>query len=171
MQSVPTFTSDGRRLRNYSRVTLEAMASAGRVAVERNRQGQIVCATMRHQDGANPISKNAHMGQAYSYAQVLPSGHRAWTHTKLVDTRDLTVQESIDAEQFVRRVFLGVPLSVTTTSAKPAAAQVVSIETYRERRKRLAPVLCIADYRHRVQVGKTPASARPIEFDSQRRAA
>lgn len=166
--NVPTFSSDGKRLRNYSRVVLEKMAASGRVAVERNRADLIVCATMRPSDGANPILKSAHMGQSYSFEQILPSsGHRVWSHKELVDTRDLKASEANAAQAFVRKLFLAVPLSVAVVE-KPLAP-VVCIDDYRQKQKRLAPVLCIAEFRDRAP--RSGKANRPIEFDSEKRAA
>lgn len=168
--TVPTYSADGKRLRNYSLASIESLLVSDRVAVERNRKGEITCATMRPADKSNPILKSAHMGQSYSFLQNLPSGHRAWSHSRLLDESELTSEGIADAEKFVRDIFFAVPASVSRIE-KPLAP-VISIEEYRNRSKRLAPVVCIDAFRVRRHASmKRASAARPIEFDSERRVA
>ena len=141
-RTIPTYSSDGERLPNHAASKIEQLLVSGRVAVERTRKGTIVCATFRPRDGANPISNTAHMGQSYSVHELLANGHRAWKHVDL-----LTAQES---NVCVRAAFLAVPLSVIS---KPAPA------------KKSTPVVCIDSYRRKKEL------ARPVEFDSELRAA
>ncbi len=149
--TVPTYASDGRRLRRYTLEAIERLERLNLVAVQRNRHGRIVIAHFRPTDGANPIRTTAHMGTKYSFNEHLPSGHMAWKYRRLIrDERALAAMfgespdDVEDAELFVRAVFRAVPLSCM---AKPA--KVVSIDTSR----------------------KQKATARPIEFDSERRVA
>lgn len=146
------FASDGRRLRDYSLRAVELLLAISRVVVERNKRGEILCATFRPLSGANPLSKSAHMGQRYSYAQPLADGHYAWRHRELIGERDiealfgeLTEHELESRELFIRAVFRAVPLSILRRPGvkKSTPARVFSIEA-----------------------GRSRASRRPIEFDS-----
>ena len=168
MLTIPTFSSDGRRLRNYNLASIEKLLDVDRVAVERDRHGQITCATFRPASGANPIKANAHMGQSYSFPQQLPSGHRAWTHSSLIDSSEASEAGIRDAETFIRGVFHHVRDSITVLQPNKRA-NVVCIDAGRPKRT-LAPVISIETYRNRVKRSR-PVTARPIEFDSATRRA
>jgi len=157
--AIPTYASDGRRLRRYTLEAIERLEQLDLVAVQRNRKGRIVCAHFRPQDGANPISNAAHTGTRYSFEESLPSGCAAWTHRALErDPRALatlfgeSADDSDQAELFVRAIFRAVPLSCMKRTESKTSAKVVSIDAGRRR-------------------PKMGAVNRPIEFDSERRIA
>lgn len=152
--TVPTYATDGRRLRRYTLEAIERLETLDLVAVQRNRKGRIVAAHFRGLDGANPIQNNAHMGQSYSFEQHLASGRTAWKHRKLIqDGRMLetlfgeTPDDRAEAELFIRAIFRAVPLSCMKGNELKKPAKVVSIEA-----------------------GRKPAP-RPLEFDSKLRVA
>lgn len=154
--TVPTYASDGRRLRRYTLEAIERLEKLDLVAVQRNRNGRIVCAHFRPADGANPIRSTAHMGTQYSFDETLPSGHSAWKHRALLrDERALASlfgeqpDDPADAELFVQAIFRAVPLSCMAGKTSP---KVISINAGRKRKTK-------------------PTAARPIEFDSERRIA
>lgn len=157
-KTVPTYAADGRRLRSYTLEAIERLVKLDLVAVQRNRHGRIVLANFRPVDGANPIRTTAHLGTKYSFNEHLPSGLTAWKHRALLrDERALAAtlgelaDDPADADLFIRRVFRAVPLSCLTQS-EGAPAKVVSIDAGRRKRK-------------------ASGTARPVEFDSERRIA
>ena len=166
MSTIPTFSADGKRLRNYSLASIEKLLEQDRMAVERNRAGKITCATMRPADRSNPIATTAHMGQSYSFLEHLPSGHCAWSHSRLLDASEATAEGIADAEAFVRNVFMQVPNSIAAVERK--LAPVICIDEFRRKAKRLAPVICIENFREK---RKRVGTSRPIEFDSRVRLA
>jgi hypothetical protein len=99
---IPTYDADGTRLRSYSPAAIERLVSLNRV-VPTIRRGRIVCATFRERDGSNPLRHSAHMGQRYSFDELLPSGHHAWKHKSL--------PKDASEDLFVRAIFRGVALS------------------------------------------------------------
>jgi hypothetical protein len=151
---IPVY-SDGRRLFNRTLADIERLETKGRALIER-RKGRIVCAHLRPTEGASPVRTTAHMGQSYSYAQPLPSGHRAWKHSNvLISNRTVSeiVGKEVDSEQadlFIRAIFRAVPLScMGMAKPTPPTANVVAIDSYRKKTRK----------------------ARPIEFDSERQRA
>lgn len=142
--TVPTYSSDGSRLRRYTLAAIERLEQLNLVAIQRNRKGKIVCAHFRNAEGANPIRTTAHVGSKYSYREKVGDGLFAWS------LKGLPASEHEDADLFVRGIFRNVALScMKRDEPTPAPSKVVSIDAGRKRR---------------------PA-ARPIEFDSERRAA
>ena len=158
-KTVPTYAADGRRLRSYTLEAIERLLQLDLIAVQRNRAGRIVTAHFRDGGGANPIRNSAHMGQNYSFEEMLPSGNSAWKHSDLFrDKRDRQTLyddaygDVAAIDLFVRGIFRAVPLSCMSRPETPTSpAKVVSIDTGRKR--------------------KAPTTARPIEFDSERRIA
>ena len=159
LTTIPTYAADGRRLRNYPLLQIENLLTSGAVRVDRNRRGEIKAANFLPVSGS-AANISAFMGQTYSFHEHLPSGHRAWKHSSLFrgSVRELLDADASERErdEFVRNIFRAVPLSVMAASADvatpaPKPAKVISIDSYRKKRPAV--------------------SARPIEFDSERRAA
>jgi hypothetical protein len=158
---IPTYASDGRRIRAYSLDAIEHLLSLSLIVVKRNRHGKILAAHFRPQDGSNPLRATASMGQRYSFhAPVGNDGMRAWTHKQLIQRQDLEallglpLDNDKELDLYIRGIFRSVALSVMQRGPEPdppapapAKAKVVSIDSGRRK------------------------PARPIEFDSQRRAA
>jgi hypothetical protein len=146
-QSIPTYSAEGRRLRDYSVAKVEDLLSRSMVVVERKRNGHIKCAHLRPSSGASPVRKTAHMGQHYSFKERLPNGRRAWNHSKMLVRSDIEglIGKPIDVEDtelFIRAVFRAVPLSIMP--------------------RRKTPALLAKDARRK-------GHNRPVEFDSQGR--
>ena len=161
---IATYAYDGRRLRNHSLASAERMVMLGSaVAVKKN--GKLEYIQLRSKDGATPVVPTAHMGQRYSYLGKVAkeSTLRAWTHKDLLQ-RDQIEHEADqqDAEAFIAGVFRQVALSciVEAPTSYPKFAAATAPKP--------SNVVNIADFRHRA---KKPAASRPIEFDSERRAA
>lgn len=164
-QKIPAYAPDNStRRRSYSLEAIERFLSLDLVVAVRGRKGKILRVYFREPDGGNPLRTSAHMGQAYSYDETLPSGRSAWKHRKLVrDERDLAAlfgeppDDPIQADLYVRAIFRAVPISCMAQAKPeepppPTPANVISIEAGRKRKRE-------------------PATARPLEFDSELRAA
>lgn len=145
---IPTLSSDGQRRRRYSLEAIERLLSMDLVTVQRNRKGRIAFAAFRSSLGASPIRPTAHIGTKYSFYERLPDGHHAWA------LHGLPTNEHEDADLFVRAVFRAVPLSCMKQTPSEAPAKPTPP----------AKVINIAEF-------KRQRIARPIEFDSERRAA
>lgn len=171
---IRTYAASGTRLRDRSLESIETLETLGKVAVKRNKRGTITGAQFKSDNGANPLSKTAHMGQVYSYVQELPSGHKCWKHRALCQNMAIEalfgepVEDRAELDKYVRAVYLNVALSVIVEpqpkqppapAPSSAAANVRNIADYADRRPS-AP---------RRKPTDTPA--RPIEFDSRLRAA
>ena len=147
-KKIPTYSADGSRRRRYSLEAIERLLSLHLVVVQRNRKGAIAVAMFRPLSGANPIRPTAHTGTKYSFHERLDDGHHAWT------LHGLPQNEHEDADLFVRAIFRAVPLSCMkrdaecTGNAREMHGKVVDIAAFKRQR-----------------------TARPIEFDSERRAA
>lgn len=151
--TIPTYAADGRRLRSYTPSAVARLISLDQIVVECNRKGKIVCATFRPASGANPIRKTAHLGQHYSFREALPSGHHCWKHSNVLTRREAGELaghdlEKVEGDRFIRTVFWAVPLSILQRQEKATAAKMVSIDR-----------------------GRKPRVSRPVEFDSEMRAA
>lgn len=109
---IPTFASDGRRLRAYSLEAIERLLSLSLVVVRRNRHGRIVCAHFRPQDGSNPLRATANMGQRYYFLEHV-GDRRVYAHTPLVPPQDVrdNCESPEELDRYVRNVFRAVPLS------------------------------------------------------------
>jgi len=156
---IPTYSSEGRRLRRYTLEAIERLEQLNLVAVQRNRRGRIVCAHFRGIDGANPIQNAPHSGTFYSSEETLPSGRSAWKHRGLV--RDRGALESLlgeapedlqEAEVLCAAIFQRVLVSCIAKprNARATRDKVVSIDAGGKRKR---------------------AGSRPLEFDSELRAA
>jgi hypothetical protein len=122
---IPTYTSNGVRLRNYSPETIEAclrMTPPGVVVKRNKRTGLITSAQFmplpRNSsavDGKEPIRKHAHMGQRYSFrVSVDDRGHRAWRFSDFLTPDDMRLDPGVtsaDLEDWLRAIFRAVPLS------------------------------------------------------------
>lgn len=120
---IPCFSSDGRRLRNYSLTAIERCLALDppSVIVKRNkRTGKITSATFRPLPGKShacggkePLRKTAHMGQHYSFpGQVDDAGHKVWKFADFLVP--LTVRESPEkdaVERYLQQIFRAVALS------------------------------------------------------------
>lgn len=127
-QKVPTYGSDGRKLRSYSIEAIERLLSLSAIVVRRNRNGKIVCAHFRPQDGANPLLATCNMGQRYSHREhVGDAGARVWAHKRLIQRQDIEELTGIpldapeDLDLYLRGIFRGVALSCMTQADPPAA--------------------------------------------------
>lgn len=126
------------------------------VSVVRNRHGRISFAAFRSATGANPIRNTAHVGSKYSFREKIDDGLFAWS------LRGLPSSRHEDADLFVRAIFRAVPLSCMKKRTKMSE----SLPTGKEFTG--GKVVDIAAYK-RQRAAAPPA--RPIEFDSERRAA
>lgn len=155
---IPTYAYDGRRLRNYSAEAIERLLSLGLVAVERKRN-RIVSAHFRSVAGANPLKQTAHLGQTYSVLTRVGDA-RLWQHTPLLQRLAKDEQDdAASADAFVRDVFRSVLTSVTTEAPTEAPAPT----------EKRSNVVSIAASHKFGRPARQPS--RPIEFDSERRAA
>src|SRR5438270_11528274 len=102
VSSIPTYASDGRRIRSYSLPAIERLLSMSKVVVRRNRKGKIVSASFRPHDGASPLRGTCNMGQRYSML-VRVGDYRLWQHRRLNPPQDT------DAEQFLQLFSLPSP--------------------------------------------------------------
>jgi hypothetical protein len=152
---IPTFASDGRRLRAYSLQAIERLLSLSLVVVRHNRRGQIVCAHFRPQDGSNPLRATANMGQRYYYLEHV-GDRRVYAHTPLISRQDLeelkdTASTPEELDRYVRNIFRAVPLSCMERCPRCGEplndemghmcprkhpAKVVNIESYRRRARK-----------------------------------
>ena len=160
---IPTYAADGARLRNLSLPAVEHLLSINDVIVRRDKAGNIKRAQFIEVLTPGPQKENGSLvGQTYSYLQNLPSGHRAWRFSELLcsESKEQLSAEGLekeDIERFLMATFRAVPLSCMS-----AAPKVVSIGEF-ERERKTIRLLARASYRG--------PKLRPIEFDSQRRAA
>ena len=152
-RTIPIYSADGTRLRNRALASIDQLLADGKVVVERNRRGRIVCATFRPaRQAAGALRQKPHAAPAYSYPQALPSGRKAWRFSALItadDLQDLSEQgvSAAEADRYVRGLFLTVSASVM--AAPPAPVSVAA------KPRRRAEVICISSVRR-----------RPVEFDS-----
>ena len=145
MATIPTYSAAGRRLGNRRLAIIEQLLADGLVTVERNRKGTITCAQYRFRVRK---PEEVRIPTGHSFQETLPSGHRAWKFASEALSEELSAEkDQKDAERFVQAVFRAVPLSIL--AGRPAKPVVVPIRS----------------------VQKTSAPHRPIEFDSQMRAA
>jgi hypothetical protein len=182
--SVPTFAADGRRLRNRTPESIEHLLALSLVVVERGRKDRIRAAFFRPTDGATPVKPRAHMGTKYSYNEHLPSGHTAWKHRRLLQSQQLEELLGIpqasdeDLDRFLQSVFRAVQLScmVSCFDQKP------EMTPASEQRKAKSNLVAISSAKKKNNVVSITSSksagakvhvlpARPLEFDSQLRAA
>lgn len=152
-QKIPAYAPDNStRRRSYSLEAIERFLALDLVVAIRGRKDKILRVYFREPDGGNPLRASGRMGTKYSFDQTLPSGRSAWKHRELVcDERDLAAlfgeppDDPVEADLYVRAIFQAVPISCMTQPQSPTPAKVISIDAGRK--------------------------ARPIEFDSERRAA
>ena len=176
---IPTYAADGARLRNLSLPAVEHLLSINDVIVRRDKAGNIKRAQFIEVLTPGPQKENGSLvGQTYSYLQNLPSGHRAWRFSELLcsESKEQLSAEGLekeDIERFLMATFRAVPLSCMSAVASPGpeikakaktakSPKVVSIGEF-ERKRKTIRLLARASYRG--------PKLRPIEFDSQRRAA
>ena len=103
---IPTYASDGRRLRDYSLGAVLRLAALSKVVVRRNRRtGAVKWAQFRPPAGANPLRAVCRMGQRrYSYREQVGE-YRAWRHAAGLTPNDP------EQDRFLQGVFRAVPLS------------------------------------------------------------
>ena len=150
--TVPTFSSDGHRQRNYSLAAVETLLASQppRCSVKRNKHGRITSCQLFPLPpsssafcGKELLRKTIYVGQSFSFSeQVDDGGHRAWRHVPLLTPR------SEEAELFLMKIFRAVPLSCLPAEHPDAALAekpgldtdpeppppVISIESRRKRR-------------------------------------
>jgi hypothetical protein len=120
--SIPTYSADGKRLRDYSLSAIQSLFQQGRVTLEHGRKGRICRAYFRATDsqqnavGTNPIVKRPHAGTHYSFVGQVGSA-RLWQFQELPDSRE---------------PFRAVERSVTLRRLAP----VIAIDSFRKRSKR-----------------------------------
>ena len=119
MSSVPTYDSNGLRLRNYSLASVEQLVAAKRCAVKRSaKTGRITSAQLfplpqnsTAVGGKDKLRKNWTKGQSYSFPeQVDASGRKAWRFVEWLTPREE------DKELYLMKVFRAVPLSCLVAS-------------------------------------------------------
>ena len=166
MKTIATYAADGSRLRDYPLSSIEYLLAKDAITVRRNVRGEIRKAFFRPTLNTSALLKTAHLGQSYSYEQLLPSGHHAWKHREFITPEQVLELENegieaTDVERFIQQTFCAVKLSVLARSTK-LPANVVAIDAFPEKR---------AAVRKLGRKKLTGRIVRPIEFDSQRRAA
>lgn len=137
MKRIPTYSCDGRRLRDYSLAAIERLLSLSLVIVRRSAAGVIRCALFRGTMGSHPCRRTALGGQRYSFLRRIGEHSRIWDHKELPGYPEIgalienakAARDAASLERFVRAIFLAVPLSVLSDSG--ARTPVVSIETGR----------------------------------------
>lgn len=182
--TVPTFAADGRRLRNYTPEAIEHLLSLSLVAVERGRKDRIKCAFFRPTSGASPVRPKAHMGTKYSSNELLPSGHHSWKHRRLLQSQHLEeilgvpVANEKELDRFLQSVFRAVPLSCLVSNfdgkpeMTPAAEQQPKAAVMSKADRKVVAIDSFAARRYSFGTAKKPEQPnRPLEFDSQLRAA
>lgn len=84
-ESVSAWSSDGRRLRRFSRAAAEHLTSLSKVSAKRNRHGHILSIHFRDQDGGSALRATASLGQRYSFkTRVGEACAVVWDHKSLV---------------------------------------------------------------------------------------
>jgi hypothetical protein len=170
---IKTFAADGERLRDSTPARAARLLHLGIVAASRNRRGRINSIQFVGVAGSRSIRQSAHMGQQYSYEQKVLGRGLVWAHKDLIGTRavealfgELSPAELNARELFVRAIFRAVPLSCLTDAqrARPAS------NTPDITSKAPSKVVSIADYSARRRKSLSSTS-RPLEFDSELRAA
>ena len=96
---IPLYDELGRKECDASPARIERLLSLYRVTVVKDRHGRIVRAFMRDMGGRPGPLPTAHMGQKYSFNQLLGDGHKAWKHKTHAPANDH------EADCFVRRIF------------------------------------------------------------------
>ena len=127
--TVPAYSSDGQRLRNYSLASVEQLLAQtpARCAVKRSKTGRITSVQLF----PLPANSPALGGQRYSFPeQVSESGRKAWRHVPLLTPREE------EAELFLQKIFRAVPLSCLDPEPDPPAPAV------REIRRRRSTLVC-----------------------------
>jgi hypothetical protein len=134
---IPTYTSNGIRLRNYSLKAIEAclrLTPPGVVVKRNKRTGLITSAQFRPLprnssavDGKEKTRKHAHMGQRYSYRQAVDeAGHRPWRFVDFLTPDDMRLDPGVtpaDIEAWLKEIFRAVPLSCLPPRPKRSADQ------------------------------------------------
>jgi hypothetical protein len=120
-RSVPAFSADGQRLRNYSIEAAERCASLKLCVPKRTRTGRISSITFRPLPGGSPLRKTAHLGQRYSFREHLEGGLLTWSFVRLFVPR-VAWEEREEMELRLIAIFRAVPLSCMTPCPAPAKA-------------------------------------------------
>ena len=143
LRIVPTFASNGKRLRNHSVAHVEQLGERGVVQLSRNAKGRIKACQFLTAIGANPLQKTAHAGTIYSFFNRC-GDVQVWEHKQMVQRQDaealfgLPIERSEDLDLYLRGIFRAVPLSCMRTaeimppkSPTKTPAKVVSIASGR----------------------------------------
>jgi hypothetical protein len=133
--TIPTYSADGTRLRDYSSAAVERLCNRGAMVVERNKRGRIVAATFRpdkadRHSRSNPVRASIPVGTYYSYEESIADKYYVWQHRELVEARELRqlFGDGVEREAFLRTVFLAVPVSCLRPSDRPTRAVRAALE-------------------------------------------
>ena len=128
MTSIPTYSADNIRLRNYPLAAIERLQARGEVRVERNRRNQIVRATWTaRKEQPSPMRSRQTLPAGvtvYSWEEHVAEQFYVWRHRDLIDTQELaeeSIQSKAEADAFLRAVFLAVPLSCSQAATHTPA--------------------------------------------------
>ena len=111
---IPFYSYDGSYIDHIAVLRAERLEEMGRAKVVRHRKGHINRAVLLRGAGeAHGTNVRDYVGQAYSFHQPLPDGHRPW---KLRPLQGGTSDSNL-APEFVRPIFV----RVLTSCIAPAA--------------------------------------------------
>ncbi len=152
VRMIRTYAADGSRRRDYSATACERMAKLGMVALQKNRYGEPISATFLpeakdSQSSLNPLRRSIPTGVYYSFEELVAERFWVWTHRPLISRAELREMlgpalqdERIAAEDFLKTVFLAVPLSLfekRKPSRTPASRAAVACSVGEIREKAL----------------------------------
>ncbi len=81
---IPFYSYDGSYIDHIAIRRAERLEEMGRVKVVRHRKGHVNRAVLlRGKDDAHATNLRDYVGQAYSFHQPLPNGHRPWKQRPL----------------------------------------------------------------------------------------
>ncbi len=104
---IPFYSYDGSYIDHIATRRAERLEGMGRVKIVRHRKGHVNRAVLlRGKDDPRPTRVEDYVGQAYSFHQPLPDGHRPWKLRPLQGGRSDTDL----APSFVRPIFIRVLL-------------------------------------------------------------
>jgi hypothetical protein len=175
---VPVYGANGKRLRNRSMASVETLLEQGKIMLTYTKRGAIKAAQFLDGGGANPIRTTAHLGTQYSFHNRIRQDAPlfAWEHRPLVQPQDIealfgeTVESQLDRDLYVRAIFRAVPLSCMTGGQLAGETPQTPSPEAPAAAKRVLSIADFADRRRMIRA-KREGLHRPVEFDSEMRAA